>query len=156
MTTLDDLLIHKLFSPLCGWAQHKLGISQWQLSIGCLNGAVFFYIAAVALAIAGKGMRDGIFVDLLAALAWLLIMDFVRRVAYRQAASPIGVQSARLGEWLFRLILVAVLPLSIWKIESSTNLGYTLSLLFLVLHLYFKASDTPPPEHRGKFAYSRG
>src|SRR6476661_7858853 len=139
MTTFDDLLIHKLFSPLCGWAQHRLGISQWQLSIGCLNGSIFFYIAAIALAIAGKGMRDGIFVDLLAALAWLLIMDFVRRVAHRQAASPIGVQSARLGEWLFRLVLVAVLPLSIWKIESVTNLGYTLSLLFLVLHLYFKA-----------------
>jgi hypothetical protein len=156
MTTIDDLLIHKLFSPLCGWAQHKLGISQWQLSIACLNAAIFFYIAAVALAIAGKGLRDGIFVDLLAALAWLLIMDFVRRIAYRQAASSMGVQSARLGEWLFRLILVAALPLSIAKIESSINFGYSLSLLFLVAHLYFKASDTPPPQRHRRLAYSRG
>ncbi|MDB5698860.1 MAG: hypothetical protein JWN69_1664 [Alphaproteobacteria bacterium] len=156
MTTIDDLLIRKIFSPLCGWAQHRLGVSQWQLSLGCLNGAIFFYLAAVALTIAGKGMRDGIFSDLLAALAWLLIMDFVRRVACRQAGSSMGVQTARLGEWLFRLILVAVLPLSITKIENFANLGYTLSLLCLVAHLYFKASDTPPPEQRGKFAYSRG
>ena len=152
---VDDILIHRLFSPVAGWLHHRFGLSQWRLSLECLNGNVAFYLAGVAFSIAGKGMNDGIFADLLKGLAWLLIVDFARRVAMRQAASPMGIQSARLGEWLIRLILVAMLPLSLLYVRGLASFCFTTSLALLVLHLYFKASDTPPPQRKGKPVLAR-
>ena len=113
MGTIDDFLIEKGFSPLTGWLQHRLGVGQWRASIEALNGSTVFYIAGVALELSAKGPYDGIFITLLRALVWLLILDFVRRVAYRQAASSVGIRTARVRDWLFRTILVAVLPLSL-------------------------------------------
>ncbi|HYO23344.1 MAG TPA: hypothetical protein VEQ85_00180 [Lacipirellulaceae bacterium] len=98
MTRIDQIIIERISSPLTGWLQHRLGLSQWRLSIECLNGNIAFYLAGVAFTVARKGVGDGIFVDLLAALVWLLIMDFVRRVAQRQADSSLGVQTARMRE----------------------------------------------------------
>jgi hypothetical protein len=154
--TFDDALIEKVYSPLAGWLHHRLGLCQWRVAIECLNFSIFFYLGAVALEIAAKGMRDGIFVTLLRALAWLLIMDWARRVARRQAGSSIGTSSARRREWLFRVLLVGVLPLSLWRIAGWSSLLYTTSLAMLICHLYFKASDTPPPMPKGKLAYQRG
>lgn len=156
MTALDEILIGRFFSPLAGWAHHRFGVSQWRLSIECLNGNIVFYLAGLAFTIAGKGMNDGIFVDLLKGLLWLLITDFVRRVTYRQAASSMGVQTARMREWFVRLVLTAMFPLSLFYIREWANLCYTLSLLFLIAHLYFKASDLPPPQPKGKLAWARG
>ena len=64
----------------------------------------------------------------------------------RQASSSIGVQTARFGEWLIRLILIVMVPFSLISMRGIPSLCFTVSLLLLVLHLYFKASDTPPPE----------
>lgn len=155
MTRIDQILIERIFSPAAGWAQHQLGISQWRLSIECLNGNVAFYLAGVALTVAPKGVGDGIFVDLLAALAWLLIMDFARRVAQRQAGSSLGVQTARMREWLFRVVLLSMLPLSLCYVRGWSSFCYTAALALLVAHLYFKASDAPPPQQRRKLAYNR-
>ncbi len=154
MGTIDDLLIERIYSPLTGWLQHRLGVGQWRASIESLNGSTVFYVAGVALELAAKGPYDGIFVTLLRALVWLLILDFIRRVAYRQAASSVGVRTARLREWLFRTILVAVLPLSLYYAQAWDNACYTASLMLLVCHLYFKASDLPPPEPKGRFAFN--
>src|SRR5262245_25145880 len=148
MTMLDHILIDRFFSPLAGWLHHRFGVNQWRLSLECLNGNVAFYLAGIALSIAGKGVADGIFIDMLKGVTWLLIVDFARRVALRQASSSIGVQSARMGEWLIRIVLVVMFPLSVLNVKGLTSFCFTLSLLFLVLHLYFKASDTPPPEPR--------
>jgi hypothetical protein len=100
-------------------------------------------------------MNDAIFLDLLRAAGWLLIVDFARRVALRQASSSIGVQSARMGEWLIRIVLLATFPLSVLHMKGFTNFCFTASLLFLVLHLYFKASDTPPPAPKQRLAPAR-
>lgn len=154
MTNLDQIVIDRVFSPAAGWAQHRLGVSQWRLSIECLNGNIAFYLAAVALTVARKGLVDGIFVDLLAASAWLLIMDFVRRLAQRQSGSSLGVQTARMREWMFRVLLLAMLPLSLCYVRGPSSFCYTAALALLVAHLYFKASDTPPPEQRRKLAYN--
>ena len=157
MGTIDDLLIERFYSPLTGWLEHRLGVSQWRASIESLNGSLFFYIGAVALQIAGKGPEDGIFAIMLRALVWLLILDGVRRIAYRQAASSVGVRTARVREWIFRTILVATLPLSLYYVGGGlTNLCYSLSLMLLICHLYFKASDAPPPEPKGRPAYQQG
>jgi hypothetical protein len=153
MTRLDDMLIERVFSPAAGWLQHRLGLGQWRMAFECLNGHVALYLAGVAFTMAGKGLRGAIFADLLAALAWLLIMDFVRRAAQRQAASPLGVQSARLGEWHFRCIFLAMLPVSLCYVKGWASGCYTASLLLLLAHLYFKACDTPPPERRKSFAF---
>jgi hypothetical protein len=155
MEMLDQILIDRFFSPVAGWLNHRFGVNQWRLSLECLNGNVAFYLAGIGLSIAGKGMNDGIFVDLLKGVAWLLIVDFARRVAVRQASSSMGVQSARMGEWLIRIVLVAMLPLSMMNVRGLTSLCFTLSMIFLVLHLYFKASDTPPPERRKKLSPAR-
>jgi hypothetical protein len=155
VTHIDEALIQRLYSPLSGWATHRLGLDQWRLSLECLNGHIAFYIAGVALTIAGKGAYDGIFTNMLVALAWLLIMEIVRRVAQRQAGSSMGVQSARLGEWHFRTIGICMLPVSLFYVEAWSNACYTVSLFLLVSHLYFKACDTPPPEPRGRLARSR-
>jgi hypothetical protein len=152
---IDDILIDRIYSPLAGWVQHRFGVNQWRLSIECLNGNIVFYLAGVAFTIAGKGSDDGIFIDLLKGVGWLLIMDFARRVAYRQACSSIGVQSARIGEWLLRLILVVMLPVSLIYVKGGASLCFTVSLLLLISHLYFKASDTPPPKLLRKLAYLR-
>jgi len=143
---LDEILIHRFFSPLLGWLHHRFGLCKWRLSIECLNGNIAFYLAGIAFTIAGKGMNDGIFVDLLKGIGWLLIMDIARRVAYRQAASSMGSQSARMGEWIVRLILSAILPVSLLYVKGWASFCFTASLLFLISHLYFKASDTPPPK----------
>ena len=103
---------------------------------------------------ASQGPYDGIFVTLLRALIWLLVLDFVRRVAYRQAASSVGIRTARLREWLFRTILVAVLPLSFYYAHTWDNLCYSASLMLLICHLYFKATDAPPPEPQGRLAFN--
>ena len=156
MTNIDDTLIERVYSPIAGCMQHRFGLSQWRLSLTCLDGTIAFYLAGIAFTIAPKGMRDGIFSDLLAALAWLMIMNFLRGVALRQESSSMGVQSARLGEWVFRVVLIAVFPLSLYHVSGWTSFCYSVSLLFLISHLYFKASDTPPPKTRPKEAYARG
>ena len=154
MGTLDDLLIDRFWSPLTGWLQHRLGVGQWRASFESLNGSIVCYVAAVGLEIAGKGAHDGIFVTMLRALVWLLILDWVRRHASRQAASSVGARTARLREWIFRTILVAMLPLSLSYASNWTNFCYSASLLLLICHLYFKASDAPPPEPKGRFAFN--
>jgi hypothetical protein len=155
VNTIDNILIERVFSPFTGWLQHQFGVCQWRLSVACLDGNIAFYLAGVALTIAGKGLGDAIFADLLAGLAWLGAMTFARSVAYRQAGSSMGVQSARLGEWLFRTVLIAALPLSLWHVSGLSSFCYSVSLLFLILHLYFKASDTPPPQRTHKLAFGR-
>jgi hypothetical protein len=155
VTRIDDLALSKIFSPMAGWAEHRLGLGQWRLALECLNGHVAFYLAGLALSIAGKGMADGIFASLLVALAWLLLMEGVRRVAQRQAGSSLGVQTARMREWHFRLILLVSLPVSVASVRGLDNACYSVSLLLLVCHLYFKACDTPPP-HSRRLAFARG
>ena len=144
------MLIGGLFSPLAGWLDHRLGLGQWRAALECLNGHVACYLAGTAFAIAGKGMRDGIFADLLAALVWLAIIEGVRRAALRQAGSSIGSQTARLNEWHFRAIFVVMLPLSLLYVEGWPSGFYAMSLALLVAHLYFKACDVPPPTERGR------
>ena len=156
MTRIDDLALGKAFSPLAGWAEHRLGISQWRVSIECLNGHLAFYMAGLAFSIGGKGMTGGIFADLLIALAWLLLMEAARRIAYRQAGSSLGVQTARMREWLFRVILLVSLPISIARADEVANVFYSVSLFLLICHLYFKACDSPPPQGRRRLAYGRG
>ena len=99
MGTIDDLLIDRFWSPLTGWLQHRLGVGQWRASFECLNGSTGFYLAAVALELAAKGPTDGIFVTMLRALAWLLILDFVRRHASRQAASSVRASGSSAPSW---------------------------------------------------------
>ena len=156
MTTIDDLAISRLFSPVAGWAEHRLGIGQWRISLECLNGHIAFYLAGLAFSLTGKGLADGIFASLLIALAWLLLMEVVRRVAYRQAGSSLGVQTARMREWHFRLILLVSLPISVARVDELASGCYSLSLLLLLCHLYFKACDSPPPQGRRRLAYHRG
>jgi hypothetical protein len=156
VTRIDDFLIGRLFSPLAGSLHHRLGIGQWRMAIECLNGHVACYLAGIAFAIAGKGARDGIFVDLIAALVWLGIIEAVRRVALRQAASSLGVQTARLGEWHFRAILLIMLPASLGYVEGWASGFYAASLALLLAHLCFKACDVPPPERTRPLAFGRG
>ncbi|HYD36162.1 MAG TPA: hypothetical protein VEA60_01020 [Allosphingosinicella sp.] len=156
MNRIDDFAIAKIFSPLAGWAEHRLGLGQWRLALECLNGHVAFYLAGLAFSLTGKGMTDGIFASLLVALAWLLLMEAVRRVACRQAGSSLGVQTARLREWHFRLILLIALPISVSRIDELANACYSLSLFLLLCHLYFKACDSPPPRGRRRLAWNRG
>jgi hypothetical protein len=156
VTRIDDLALTKIFSPLAGWAEHRLGIGQWRIALECLNGHIAFYLAGLTFSIAGKGMADGIFASLLVALAWLLLMEAVRRVAYRQAGSSLGVQTARMREWHFRLILLVSLPISVSRIGGVANACYSVSLLLLLCHLYFKACDAPPPQGRRRLAWQRG
>ena len=151
---VDQLLIERVYSPIAGRMRHLFGLCQWRLAFECLNGSTAAYLAAVALEIASKGIRDGIFATMLRAMIWLLIMDRVRWVARRQAGSSVGVSSARQREWLFRIILVGVLPLSICYITGWARFLYTVALALLICHLYFKAADTPPPEPRRKLAFA--
>lgn len=155
MIGIDNLLIEKLFSPFAGWLRDRLGIGQWRAALQCLDGSLVFYLGAVALELTGKGITDPIFITLLRALIWLLILDAVRRVACRQAASSVGVHTARAREWIFRAILVIALPFSAARAESFHGVLYSASLLLLIAHLYLKAADIPPPAIRGRFAYSR-
>jgi hypothetical protein len=148
-------LIQRIFSPVAGWLEHQLGLGQWRVAIECLNGHLAFYVAGVSFSIAGKGMKNGIFVDMLAAIAWLLIVEFVRRVAVRQAGSSMGSQTARLGEWHFRLILLVMLPLSMAAVKGLSGACYAVSLGLLIAHLYFKACDVPPPKRRTRLAFGR-
>jgi hypothetical protein len=156
VTRIDDLALAKLFSPLAGWAEHRLGFGQWRISLECLNGHLAFYLGGLALSIGGKGLEDGIFADVLVALAWLLLMEAARRVACRQAGSSIGVQTARMREWLFRVVLLVSLPISVARIDALANAFYSVSLLLLVCHLYFKACDAPPPRSRRRLVHARG
>ena len=155
MGNIDDLLIERVSSPLAGWMQDRLALAPWRVSIESLNGSVAFYIAAVALEIAGAGPQDGIFVIMLRAMVWLLVLEAVRKIAYRQAASSVGTRTARVREWLFRIVLTAMLPISLCYAHGLDNALYSASLLLLVGHLYFKASDAPPPEKKGKLAFNR-
>jgi hypothetical protein len=152
VTNLDELLIQRVYSPLTGWFQHRLGLGQWRIATECLNGHVAFYLAGFAFAISSKGMRDGIFTDLLSALAWLAIMEFVRRVALRQAGSSMGAQTARFAERHFRFIFLLMLSVSLFYLRGWSSACYTASLLLLLSHLYFKASDTPPRRPRRSLA----
>jgi hypothetical protein len=156
VTRIDDLAISSLFSPLAGWAEHRLGLGQWRIALECLNGHVAFYLAGLTFSISGKGMTDGIFASLLVALAWLLLMEAVRQVARRQAGSSLGVQTARMREWHFRLILLVSLPISLSRIDEVATACYSVSLLLLLCHLYFKACDAPPPQTRGRLARQLG
>ncbi|HYJ29302.1 MAG TPA: hypothetical protein VEW25_03065 [Allosphingosinicella sp.] len=155
MSGIDDILIERIFSPAAGWLEHRLGLGQWRVAIECLNGHVACYLAGVAFAIAGKGTGDGIFVDLLAALLWLGIMEAVRRAAMRQAGSSMGAQTARLGEWRFRCIFLVMLPVSLCYVEGWASGFYTASLALLTAHLYFKACDAPPPGRKRRLAFTR-
>lgn len=141
---------------MAGWAEHRLGFGQWRVALECLNGHVAFYLAGLAFTIGGKGMADGIFANLLVALAWLLLMEAVRRVACRQAGSSLGVQTARMREWHFRLILLLALPISLSRVDDPANAFYSVSLLLLLCHLYFKACDAPPPQSHRRLAYGHG
>jgi hypothetical protein len=156
VTQIDDLALGKIFSPLAGWAEHRLGIGQWRVALECLNGHLAFYMGGLALSIGGKGMSDGIFTNMLVALAWLLLMEGARRVACRQAGSSLGVQTARTREWLFRVILLVSLPISVARADELANAFYSVSLFLLVCHLYFKACDAPPPKGRRRLAHQRG
>jgi hypothetical protein len=153
VTRIDDILIERVFSPLAGVLQHRLGLSQWRASIECLNGHVACYLAGVAFSVAGKGIRDAIFADLIAAFLWLALMEFVRRAALRQAGSSMGVQSARLGEQHFRCIFLLMLPVSLCCAEGWSGGFYALSVALLAGHLYFKACDPPPPARRRSLAF---
>lgn len=156
VTGIDDLAVTKAFSPLAGWAEHRLGLGQWRISLECLNGHLAFYLGGLAFSIGGKGMNDGLFAEMLVALAWLLLMEGARRIACRQAGSSIGVQTARMREWLFRVVLLVSLPISVARIDALANAFYSASLLLLVCHLYFKACDSPSPRRRRRLAYGRG
>jgi hypothetical protein len=154
MFRIDDILIAKVASPAVGWLEHKLGINQWRASMEALNGSVAFYMAAVTFELATAGPQTPAFIVLLRALAWLLILEKVRRIAWRQASSSIGVQTARLREWPFRVALTAMMPLSLCYASQASNLLYSASLVLLTCHLYLKASDTPPPEPSGRLAFN--
>ena len=145
------MLIERVFSPAAGLLEHRLGLDRWRVALECLNGHVAFYLAGVAFVVGAKGPRDAIFADLLAALAWLAIIEWVRRAAQRQAASSIGVQTARLGERHFRTIFLIMLPVSLLYVQGWASGCYTASLALLLAHLYFKASDAPPPKRRLAF-----
>ncbi len=155
MTPIDTAIIEKVYSPITGWVNQRFGVDQWRLAIECLNGTVAFYLAGVALTIAGKGMADGIFTDLIAAFVWLAVMDWIRRAAYRQASSSLGRQTARMRESIFRHILVGILPLSLYYADGLDDLCHTVSLVFFISHLYFKSCDSPPPRRRTQLAFSR-
>jgi hypothetical protein len=154
MTPFDTAIIEKVYTPVTGWVNSRFGVDQWRLAIECLNGTIAFYLAGVALTIASKGMGDAIFTDLIAAFVWLMVMEFIRKAAYRQASSSLGRQTARMRESIFRHILVAIVPLSLYYCEGVDDLCHTISLLFFISHLYFKSCDTPPPQRKVQFAYS--
>ncbi|HEX8400426.1 MAG TPA: hypothetical protein VF628_01840 [Allosphingosinicella sp.] len=155
MTPFDTALIEKVYSPITGWVTDRFGVDQWRLAMECLNGTIALYLAGVALTIAGKGIEDGIFTDLVAAFVWLAVMDLVRRAAQRQAASSLGRQTARMRESIFRHLLVAIVPLSLYYADGVDDLCHTASLLFFISHLYFKSCDSPPPQRRLQFARAR-
>lgn len=155
MQRIDESLIDKLSAPLAGLLLERFGICQWRAALECLNGSTVLYVAAVALEIAGKGVADGIFATMLRALVWLLILDRARAVARRQAVSSIGGSSARMREWLFRLVLACALPLSLCFVHDWATLLYSVSLALLVCHLYLKAADLPPPSVSGRLAFAR-
>jgi hypothetical protein len=155
MTPFDTAIIEKLYTPVTGWVNSRFGVDQWRLAIECLNGTIAFYLAGVALTIASKGMGDAIFTDLIAAFVWLMVMEFIRKAAYRQASSSLGRQTARMRESIFRHILVGIVPLSLYYCEGVDDLCHTISLLFFISHLYFKSCDMPPPQRKVQFAYSR-
>nr|WP_295372622.1 hypothetical protein [uncultured Sphingosinicella sp.] len=155
MTPFDTAIIEKVYTPVTGWVNARFGVDQWRLAIECLNGTVAFYLAGVALTIASKGMGDAIFADLIAAFVWLVVMDLIRKAAYRQASSSLGRQTARMRESIFRHILVGIVPLSLYYGEGLDDLFHTISLLFFISHLYFKSCDMPPPQRKMQFAYSR-
>lgn len=152
MTRVDDILIERVFSPLAGWLEQS-GLGRWRAAMECLHGHVAFYLAGVAFVVARKGPEDAIFADLLAALLWLGIMEAVRRAALRQAGSSMGVQTARLGEWHFRAIFLLMLPFSVSAAGDAAGLCYAASLLLLIVHLYLKASDAPPPRTRTRLVF---
>lgn len=154
MTPFDTALIEKVYSPITGWVNARFGIDQWRLAIECLNGTVAFYLAGVALTIAGKGAEDGIFADLLSGFLWLVVMDWVRKAAYRQAASSLGRQTARMRESFFRHVAVGLLPLSLFYADGLNDLCHTASLVFFISHLYFKSCDSPPPRRRSQLAWT--
>lgn len=154
MTPIDTLIRERIYTPVTGWIAHRFGVDQWRLSIECLNGSTAFYLAGVALTIAGKGVTDAIFVDLLGAMVWLSFMTMVRRAALRQAGSSMGQQTAVMSEWLFRHIVVGILPLSIYYVRGLDNLCHTVSLVFFISHLYFKTCDIPPPRRKRQLAFS--
>jgi hypothetical protein len=154
MTTIDSALIERIFSPLCGWLEHRVGLGRWRAALECLNGHLAFYLVALALGIARKGPQDAIFADLLSGLFWLGIMEAARRAAYRQAGSSMGIQTARLGEWHFRTILLLMLPVSLLFVRDASSFCYTASLAFLLGHFYLKASDTPPPRRGTRHAFA--
>jgi hypothetical protein len=155
MTPFDTAIIEKVFTPLTGWVNERFGLDQWRLALECLHGTIAFYLTGLALTIAGKGMADGIFVDLLSAAVWLMVMDWIRRTLLRQASSSLGRQTARMRESIFRHLLVGLLPLSLYYADGLNDLCHSMSLALFIAHLYFKSCDTPPPQRRGRLAYSR-
>ncbi|HEY0446154.1 MAG TPA: hypothetical protein VGD19_06840 [Allosphingosinicella sp.] len=155
MGRIDTLLIENLFSPIFGWVHHRLGVDQWRVALECLNGTFAFYLAGLALTISGKGLNEGIFVDLLTGLAWLTIIQGLRRATCRQAGSSIGGQTARMRETPFRAVLLILLPFSLYYAQDLNDLCHTISLMLLIAHLYFKSCDMPPPRGKRQLAYSR-
>jgi hypothetical protein len=158
MQRIDQFVLEKLIAPVAGWLSHKLGLGQWRMSLECLNGHLAFYLAGTALTI-GHEVRSGpVYPVMLAALAWLLLMQAVRHMALRQAGSSIGVQTARMAEWHIRTILVLALPFTASGVSDLGSACYAIALGLLAAHFYFKACDTPPPEQRRerRLAYNRG
>jgi hypothetical protein len=148
MHRIDQFVLEKLVAPVAGWLNHKLGLGQWRMSLEFLNGHLAFYLA-------GNGP---VFPMMLAALAWLLLMQAVRHMALRQSGSSLGVQTARMAEWHVRTILALALPFVATSVSDLGSACYAIALGLLACHFYFKACDTPPPQERRerRLAYNRG
>jgi hypothetical protein len=158
MQRIDQFVLEKIVAPAAGWLSHRLGLGQWRLSLECLNGHLVFYLAGTALTV-GHGVRNGpVYPVMIGALAWLLLMQAVRHMALKQAGSSIGVQTARMAEWHIRTILVIAAPFMAMNVSDLGNACYTIALLLLAGHFYFKACDIPPPQARNerRLAYNRG
>jgi hypothetical protein len=157
MQRFDRIALEMIYAPVAGWVRQRLGIEQWRLSLECLNGHLVFYLAGTALTIAQRKPGDAIYPVMLGALAWLLLMQAVRRMALRQAGSSLGVQTARMAEWHIRTILLAALPVIAISTHDLGAALYAIALALLASHFYFKACDTPPPQerHQRRLAYSR-
>lgn len=156
MNRIDDLLISRIFSPLSGWSEHELGMPKLRLALGCIDASIGSYFLGMALSLAHKRVEEGTLSYMMAAFGWLCIMTFARRMTLREAGSSLGVQTARMRESMLRLVLLVLLPFSLIAIRGPSNLCFTLSLIFTIAHLYFKAADTPPPVRRNKLAFHRG
>jgi hypothetical protein len=158
MQRIDQFVLEKVYAPAAGWVRDRLGLEQWRLSLECLNGHLVFYLAGTTLTIGQTvASREPVYPVMAASLFWLLLMHAVRQMAKRQANSSLGVQTARMGEWHIRTILILAFPPLALTVHDLGGACYTIALGLLGCHFYVKACDTPPPEERRerRLAYSR-